>query len=108
MPVEDQVVTDTLPMHATAYSAYPISSFVASVGSRQITRARVGKAAWGGRMLLAGTLYGTFQLVLTATDERNALGIDSVEFVRKKIVLGGNAPAPGKKQLLSVVPKRVP
>jgi Big-like domain-containing protein len=107
-PIRDQVVSDTLPIHAVAYSAYPISGMVASVGSQQLTLTPLGRGGWGGRMLLAGTYYGTFQLVLTATDERNAIGIDSMEFVRKKIVLGGNGPAPGKKQLVPVVPVKIP
>src|ERR1019366_8248956 len=88
-PIRDQVVTDTLTIHAVAYSADPISGIVASVGSRRMTLAPVGRGAWGGHMLLAGTFYGTYQLVLTATDERNAIGIDSVSFVRKMLVLGG-------------------
>jgi hypothetical protein len=107
-PIAGQVVGDTLPVHMTAYSAYPISGVVASVGTQRMALASVGKAGWGGEMLLAGTLYGTFQLVLTATDDHNAIGVDSVEFVRKKLVLGGNTTVPGRKQLLPVAPKRVP
>jgi uncharacterized protein YjdB len=107
-PIRDQIVTDTLPIHAVAYSDYPISGIVASVGLRRITLAPVGRGAWGGKMLLAGTYYGTFHVVLTATDQTNAIGIDSVEFVRKKIVLGGHGPAPGKKQLVPAVPVKVP
>jgi hypothetical protein len=107
-PIVDQVVTDTLPVHAVAYAAYPISGFVASVGSQRMPLSPVGGGAWGGKMLLTGTLYGTFQLVLTATDEHNAIGIDSMEFVRKKIVLGGNGSAPGRKQVLPAVPARIP
>jgi hypothetical protein len=67
LPTRDQVVSDTLPIHAVAYSAYPISGIVASVGSQQLALTYVGRGGWGGRMLLAGTYYGTFQLVLTAT-----------------------------------------
>ena len=107
-PIRDQVVSDTLPIHAVAYSDYPISGMVAAVGSQRLTLAPVGRGGWGGLMVLAGTYYGTFQLVLTATDERNAIGIDSMEFVHKKIVLGGNGPAPGKKQLVPAVPVRIP
>jgi hypothetical protein len=108
LPTRDQVVSDTLPIHAVAYSAYPITGMVASVGSQQLTLTYVGRGGWGGLMMLAGTYYGTFQLVLTATDERNAIAIDSIEFVRKKIVLGGNGPAPGKKQLVPAVPIKIP
>jgi hypothetical protein len=103
-PVKDVVVNDILLIHAVAYSEYPISGFVASVGSHQIPLSPVGKGAWGGQMLLAGTLYGTFYVVLTATDAHNAIGIDSVEFVRKKIVLGGNGPSSGRKRLVPVIP----
>jgi hypothetical protein len=107
-PLKDQVVDETLPVHAVAYSDYPISAFVASVGSRQIALAPVGGGAWGGTIMLAGTLYGTFQLVLTATDEHNAIGIDSVEFIRKKLVLGGSSPSPGRKRIVPVNPVKVP
>jgi hypothetical protein len=107
-PIRDQVVSDALPIHAVAYSAYPISGIVASVGSQKLALTPVGRGGWGGRMQLAGSYYGTYQLVLTATDERNTIGIDSMEFVRKKIVLGGNGPAPGKKQLVPAVPVKIP
>ena len=107
-PIRDQVFTDTLSIHAVAYSDYPITGIVASVGSQRMTLAPVGRGGYGGKMLLAGTFYGTFQVVLTATDERNAIGIDSMEFVRKKIVLGGNGPAPGKKQLVPADPVKIP
>jgi hypothetical protein len=107
-PIRDQVVTDTLTVHAVAYSVYPISGIVASVGSLRMTLAPVGRGAWGGHMLLAGTFYGTFQLVLTATDERNAIGIDSVSFVRTKLVLGGSSHPPPRKRVVPVVPVKVP
>lgn len=96
-PIRDQILTDTLTIHAVAYSDYPILGIVASVGSQRMPLASIGRGGWEGKMLLAGTYYGTFQLVLTATNARNTIGIDSVEFVRKKIVLGGSGPAPGKK-----------
>ncbi len=107
-PVRDAVIGDTLKVHAVAYTAYPIATFVASVGTKQLALSPVGKGAWGGQMLLAGTFYGTFQLVVTVTDQQGAMGIDSVEFIRKKLVLGGSSPPAGRKQVVPVIPVLVP
>ncbi len=115
IPTRDRVVGDTLPVFAAARSANRITGAVASVGTQEIplTRILIGASGaiegWLGTMHLAGTLYGTYEVVVKATDSQNVFGIDSVSFVRKKLVLGGNGPSPGKKQLVPVIPPiRIP
>jgi hypothetical protein len=113
-PVPGQIVGDTLAVHAVATSSYPITGAVATVGSRQIplTRIFIGASgvieAWVGTMNLSGTFYGTEQVLVTATDSQNTFGIDSVSFVRKKLVLGGSSPAPRLKQVVPAVPIKAP
>jgi hypothetical protein len=108
-PTPDQVVADTLLVFASATSTNKIVSVVASVGTLELPldRVLIGASgvieAWTGKMLLTG-YYGTFELVLAATDAQNGLGIDSVEFVRLKKVLGGHFTPPGLKQLVPVIP----
>ena len=113
-PTSAQIVGDTLPVFVAAKSPNRITGAVASVGLReiQLTRILIGASgaieAWVGTLNLAGTIYGTEEVVVTATDSQNKIGIDSMSFVRKKLVLGGSSPAPGKKQLVPVIPVRIP
>ncbi len=113
-PTVGQTVGDTLPLFATAKSANRITGVVASVGTQELslTRILIGASgaieAWIGTMHLAGTLYGTYEVVVKATDSKNTYGIDSVSFVRKKLVLGGSGPYSGRKRLVPVVPKIIP
>jgi hypothetical protein len=113
-PTRGQVVGDTLPVFVTASSANRITGAVASVGSLEmpLTRILIGASgvieAWIGTMNLAGTIFGTQQVIVKATDSQNIFGIDSVSFVRKKLVLGGSSPAPKRKRVVPVVPVKVP
>jgi hypothetical protein len=109
-PATDAVVGDTLNVVASASSSARISGAVASVGSQTLplTRVLVGASgvieAWVGRMILNGS-YGTFELLVSATDAHDALGVDSVSFTRQKKVLGGNSTTPGRKALRPSAPK---
>jgi hypothetical protein len=113
-PTVGQIIGDTLPVFATARSANRISGVVASVGTRELVLKRIliGASgvieAWIGTMQLSGTIFGTFEVVVRATDATGTLGIDSTSFVRKKLVLGGSSPVAGRKRVLPVVPARIP
>ena len=113
-PTSGQIVGDTLPVFVTARSANRITGAVASVGLLEIplTRILIGASgaieAWIGTMYLRGTLYGTEEIVVKATDSQNIFGIDSVSFVYRKMVLGGSSPSPRKKRVVPVVPAKVP
>ena len=113
-PTSGQVWGDTLPVFVSARSANRITGAIAYVGLRQITLTRmlIGATgaidAWVGTLDLRGTVYGAQQIVVKATDSQNIYGIDSASFVRTKLVLGGSSPSPGKKQLLPVVPVKIP
>jgi uncharacterized protein YjdB len=113
-PTLNQMVGDTVHIVASARSTYPVLRVVASVGSRELSLLHVfGGAtgvidAWVGDLDLAGTYYGTLEMVVTATDARSSIGADSLTITHQKTELGGNAPPPGKKQLLPVTPGRIP
>jgi len=112
-PATGAVVGDTLSLVASASSSVPISGAIASVGSQQLplTRIHVGPTgvieAWIGKMILIGA-FGTLHVVVIATDAHDAIGVDSVEFVRTKIVLGGSSTIPGRKALSPSRPPRIP
>jgi hypothetical protein len=103
-PVPGQVVGDTLNVHAAAASAYPITGVVATIGYLVAPLSIGPKNSWVATIPLNGTYYGTFQLVLTATDANNGVGIDSVSFTRLKMVLGGHSMPSGRKRVVPPIP----
>lgn len=91
-----------------------VTGAVASVGLLELplTRIPIGASgvieAWVGTMDLKGTYYGTEEVIVKATDSQNSFGIDSVSFVRTKLVLGGSGVGPRLKQFVPAVPAKVP
>jgi hypothetical protein len=113
VPTGELAVGDSLWVVATARSPYPIVSVGAragGLGASMVFGTLPGGRApvWYVMMDLSLLRYGTYTLLVTATDGDGHIGQSSVAIARNPQILGGSHSPPAGKQLLPLVPSRIP
>ena len=96
-PLANVTVGDTMALAVAVQSPFPVLSVVARVGSKELPLpfGPLGSPAkpwmgWGATVQLTSLAYGSWMLVVTATDSRGHMGIAALPFVRNPKLTGGS------------------
>ena len=106
LPVNGATFADTVPIFVTVKSIFPLDSVVAVVAGRSIPLDLVlisniagtnAVPTWQSRADISSVAYGTFAIVITATDTRGRRGLAVVSVVRNPVLTPGSKSPPASK-----------
>ena len=104
LPVENELIGDTLRVQVGVKSVNPLASVVAVVGRFQTTlvfgvvTSKGVNPVWAGVIDITDVPSGPYQVMVTATDNRSARGVGSRKFLRDTRTGKGGSGTPPKQK----------